>query len=130
RDDQARRVYDVDGARRHLHRRPPHAVPGLVHRRARHWERRDRNRRRPRGGRGGAMTGRDADHLDLGERVEAARQAECGDRSASWHPVPALLEGEGYPQAASAGGVTPTTVAVGVVVFVTEPAEAGAEVEG
>ena len=76
------------------------------------------------------MTGRDADHLDVVERVKAARQAECGDRSASWHPVPALLEGEGYPQAASAGGVTPTTVDVGVGVVVTAPAEAGAEVEG
>ena len=69
------------------------------------------------------MTGRNPDHLDVVERVEAARQTECGDRSASWHPVPALLEGEGYPQAASAGGVTPTTVDVGVVVVVTEPAE-------
>ena|SRR6476620_3996833 len=76
------------------------------------------------------MVSRDADHLDVFARGEAARQAECGDRSASWYPVPALLESEGYPQAASAGGVTPTTVDVGAGVVVAAPDEAGAEVEG
>ena len=57
-------------------------------------------------------------HVDKVERLEPTRETERGDRGASGHPVPALLEGEGYPQAASAGGVTPITVDEGAGVVV------------
>ncbi len=59
-----------------------------------------------------------SDHIDVIECLEPTRETERGDRGASGHSVPALLEGEGYPQAASAGGVTPITVDEGAGVVV------------
>ncbi len=61
-------------------------------------------------------------------RIEAQR----GDRSAPRHAVPALLDRERYPQAASAGGITPTIVEEGggVVVAAASYPLAGAEVTG